>query len=121
MAQEKILRPRSWPECNVFPTLPQIYVTDSGVQTEKITHDCEKENNRWVMNELAEKVLCKVLSQHLLDYNKRTFEKFMLDVEKEYRERVNANKKLRSEIKDLKTQLQVAEKKLASMKSDSSY
>ncbi len=40
---------------------------------------------------------------------------------KEYKERIIANKKLRCEINDLKTQLQEAEKELASMKSDSSY
>ncbi|PKC57989.1 hypothetical protein RhiirA1_471640 [Rhizophagus irregularis] len=33
MTQEKILRHRSWPECNVFPASPAIYVTDIGVQT----------------------------------------------------------------------------------------
>ena len=65
------------------------------------------------MNEL------KVLSQHLVDYNKRTFGKFMEDIEKDYRERVSMNKKLRCENEDLKMQLQEAEKKLASMKSDS--
>ena len=67
------------------------------------------------MNEL------KVLSQHLVDYNKRTFGKFMEDIEKDYRERVTANKKLRCENEDLKMQLQEAEKKLASMKLDSSH
>ena len=65
------------------------------------------------MNEL------KVLHQHLLDYNKRTFEKFMQDIEREYRERISMNKKLQYENEDLKMQLQEAEKKLASMKSDS--
>ena len=70
MAQTKLLRPRSWPECNVFPALPAIYVTDNGTQTVNITwpevlkHDHEEENNRRVMNEL------KVFRQHLLDYNK---------------------------------------------------
>ena len=70
MAQTKLLRPRSWPECNVFPASPAIYVTDNGTQTVNITwsevlkHDHEEENNRWVMNEL------KVFRQHLLDYNK---------------------------------------------------
>ena len=66
-----------------------MYVSDNDTQTDSITCDHEKENNHWVMNEL------KVLSQHLLNYNKRTFEKFMQDIEKEYREGVNANKKLR--------------------------
>ena len=63
----------------------------------------------------------KILSQHLLDYNKRTFEKFMRDVNLEYNERVNANKKMRYEIEDLKMQVQEAEKELASMKLDSSH
>ena len=112
MAQEKLLRPRSWPECNVFPALPVIYITDIGTQTVNITCDHEEENNRRVMNEL------KVLSQHLIDYNKRTFEKFMRDVEEEYRERVSANKKMRCEIEDLKMQVQEAEKKLASARSN---
>ena len=67
------------------------------------------------MNEL------KVLFQHLLDYNRRTFGKFMHDIEREYRERVNANKKMRYEIEDLKMQVQDAEKELASMKLDSSH
>ena len=40
----------------------------------------------------------------------------MLDIEKKYRERVTANKKLRGEIEDLKLQVQEAEKELASMK-----
>src|SRR6266496_5931789 len=120
MAQEKLLRPRSWPECNVFPTSPAIYVTDIGVQTngtwpEALKHDYEEENNRQVMNEL------KVLSQHLVDYNKRTFGKFMEDIEKDYRERVTANKKMRYEIENLKMQLLEAEKELASMKSNSTH
>ena len=121
MAQTKLLRSRSWPECNVFPALPTIHVVDSGSQTndttwpEALKHDYEEENNRRVMNEL------KVLSQHLLDYNRRTFGKFMHDIEKEYREQVNANKKMRYEIKDLKVQLLEAEKELASMKSDSTH
>ena len=67
------------------------------------------------MNEL------KILSQHLVDYNKRTFGKFMEDIEKDYKERVTANKKMRYEIKNLKMQLQEAEKKLASIKSDSTH
>ena len=101
MAQSKLLHSRSWPKCNVFPA------------TDNITCNHEEENNQRVMNEL------KVLSQHLLDYNKRTFEKFMQDVNLEYNERVNAKKKIRYEIEDLKMQVQEAEKELASMKSDS--
>ena len=45
----------------------------------------------------------------------------MHDIEREYRERVNANKKMRYEIEDLKMQVQEAEKELASMKLDSSH
>ncbi|RIA96924.1 hypothetical protein C1645_753834 [Glomus cerebriforme] len=40
----------------------------------------------------------------------------MYDIEKEYRERFNANKKMHYEIKDLKMQVLEAEKELASMK-----
>src|ERR1043165_2638729 len=49
MAQEKLLRPRSWPECNVSPALPAIYVVDSEVQTENSACNHEEENNRQVM------------------------------------------------------------------------
>ncbi|PKY27351.1 hypothetical protein RhiirB3_390231 [Rhizophagus irregularis] len=113
MTKGKTLRPRSWPECNVFPSSPAVYVRDNNTQTNDITHDREEENNRRVMNEL------KVLSQHLVDYNRRTFEKFMQDIEREYREQVNANKRMRYEIENLKMQLLEAEKELASMKSNS--
>ena len=117
--QKRLMRQRrtqSWPECPTslsFKKIPYICVTNSAAQTDNITCDHEEENNRRVMNEL------KVFRQHLLDYNKRTFEKFMQDIEREYRERVNANKKMRYEIEDLKMQVQEAEKELASMKSDS--
>ena len=105
-----------------------IYVSDNRTQTDNsawlsqrdssnqvLKHDYEEENNRRVMNEL------KVLSQHLVDYNKRTFGKFMEDIEKDYREQVTANKKMRYVIKNLKMQLLEAEKELASMKSDSTH
>ena len=45
----------------------------------------------------------------------------MQDIEKEYKKRININKKLRCEINDLKVQLQEAEKELAFMKLNSSY
>ncbi|PKK59183.1 hypothetical protein RhiirC2_795202 [Rhizophagus irregularis] len=106
----------SWPECPTsFKEIPCILVTDNGSLTNNITCNHEEENNRWVMNEL------KVLSQHLLDYNRRTFGKFMQDIEREYRERISMNKKLRCENEDLKMQLREAEKELASMKLDSSH
>src|SRR5208282_2876097 len=117
--QKKLMRQRrtqSWPECPIslsFKKIPYICVTDSDAQTDSITCDHEEENNRRVMNEL------KVLSQYLLDYNKRTFEKFMRDVNQEYNERVNANKKMRYEIEDLKMQVLKTEKELASIKSNS--
>ena len=60
-------RTQSWPECPTslsFKRIPYIYVTDSDAQTDSITCDHEEENNRRVMNEL------KVLSQHLIDYNR---------------------------------------------------
>src|SRR5439155_15248612 len=97
----------------LFKKIPFIYVSDNDTQTDNITCNHKEENNHWVMNEL------KVLSQYLLDYNKRTFEKFMQDIEREYREQISANKKLLCENEDLKMQLQEAERKLASMKSDS--
>src|SRR3954453_4097952 len=117
--QKRLMRQRrtqSWPECPTsFKKIPCILVTDNGSQTVNSTSDHEEENNRQVIDEL------KVLSQHLLDYNRRTFGKFMHDIEKEYRERVTANKKMRYEIKNLKMQVQKAEKELALMKSDSTH
>ena len=74
--------------------MPAIYVTDNETQMENSVCNHEEENNRRVINEL------KVLSQHLVDYNKRTFGKFIEDIEKDYRERVTANKKMRYEIED---------------------
>ena len=112
MTQKKLLHPRSQPECNVFPVLPYVYVLDSEIQTESIPYNHE-ENNHRVMNEL------KVLSQHLLDYNRKTFRKMIQDIDNDYRERVSANKKLRYKIKDLKMQVQDVEKELAFIKSDS--
>src|SRR4051794_1464673 len=109
-------RTRSWPECSTsFKKIPCILITDNGSQNDNSASDHEEENNRQVINEL------KVLSQHLLDYNRRTFGKFMQDIEKDYRERVTANKKMHYEIKNLKMQLLEAEKELASMKSNSSH
>src|SRR5947207_13547611 len=111
---------QSWPECPTllpFEKISTIYVADNRTQTDDSTwsnqrgfsnqalkHDHEEENNCQVMNEL------KVLFWHLVDYNKQTFGKFMQDIEKEYRERINANKKLRCEINDLKTKLKEAKK-----------
>ena len=101
-------RTQSWPEC---PTT--LSFSDNDTQTDNITCDHEEENNHRVLNEL------KVLSQHLLDYNRRTFEKFMHDIEKKYRDQVTANKKMRYKIEDLKMQVKKAEKELAFMKSNS--
>ena len=115
MNQKKLLCPRSWPEYNVFSASLAIYVADNRTQINNTTCDYKEENNHQVINEL------KVFHQHLLNYNKRTFEKFMQDIEKEYRERVNVNKKLQYKIYNLKMQLQVAEKELASIKSDFTF
>ena len=117
--QKRLMRQRrtqSWPESpSSFKKIPFTYVSDNDTQTDSITCDHKKENNHRVMNEL------KVLSQHLLDYNRWTFEKFMRDVNQEYNERVNANKKMSYKIEDLKMQVLEAEKELASMKSDSTH
>ncbi|PKC53673.1 hypothetical protein RhiirA1_478803 [Rhizophagus irregularis] len=85
----------------------------------------------WKRKPLSEKKASKInpivesfLKHEAIRYLKRlirTFEKFMLDIEKEYRERINANKKLRCEIDNLKMQVEETEKELASMKSDSSH
>src|SRR2546423_12562005 len=76
--QKRLMRQRrtqSWPECPTllpFEKISTIYVAVNGTQTndttrpETLKHDHEEENNRRVMNEL------KVLSRHLVDYNKRT-------------------------------------------------
>ncbi|GBB91744.1 hypothetical protein RclHR1_01910028 [Rhizophagus clarus] len=64
MVQEKTLYSRSWPECNVSPTLLTIHIVDSEVQMDNSACNHEEENNHQVMNEL------KVLSQYLLDYNR---------------------------------------------------
>ena len=45
----------------------------------------------------------------------------MHDIEKEYRERVTVNKKMRYEIEDLKMQVLEVKKELASIKSDSTH
>jgi hypothetical protein len=124
-------RTQSWLECPTilpFKEISTIYVADNETQTDDSTwpgqrgalnqvlkHDYEEENNHRVMNKL------KVLSQHLLNYNRRTFGKFMQDIEKDYRERVTANKKMRYKIEDLKVQLLEVKKELASMKSDSTH
>ncbi|RIA98851.1 hypothetical protein C1645_812341 [Glomus cerebriforme] len=89
--------------------------TNNTTRLETLKHDHEEENNRQIMNEL------KVFRQHLLNYNKRTFKKFMQDIEKEYREWVIANKRLQCKVEDLKMQVWKAEKELASIKSDSSH
>ena len=59
--------------------------------------------------------------KYYLNYNKRTFEKFMQDIKREYRERISVNKKLLCENEDLKMQVLEAEKELASMMSDSTH
>ncbi len=86
------MHPQSWPEYSVFSASSAIYIIDIEIQT----NDYKEENNCQVMNEL------KVFYQHLLNYNKRTFEKFMQNIEREYKEQISMNKKLRYENEDLK-------------------
>ncbi len=62
-----------------------------------------------------------MLYQHLFDYNRWTFKKFMHDIKKKYREQVNINKKLWCKIDNLKMQIKETEKELASIKSDFTY
>jgi hypothetical protein len=119
MRHNKALRSRSWAgDSDISPlALPAVCVTDNGTQTnagcEITCCNYEEKNNQRVMNEL------KVLSQHLLDYNKKTFEKFMQDANEEYDKRISVNKKLRCEIDTLKLQVQKAEKIITSLKSNS--
>uniref|UniRef100_U9SG24 Uncharacterized protein n=1 Tax=Rhizophagus irregularis (strain DAOM 181602 / DAOM 197198 / MUCL 43194) TaxID=747089 RepID=U9SG24_RHIID len=80
---------------------------------------CQRRTQSWP--ECQTSLSFKEISTIYVADNGRTFEKFMHDIEKEYRERVNANKKLRCKIEDLKMQVQEAEKELASMKSDSTH
>nr|CAG8449713.1 14781_t:CDS:1 [Entrophospora candida]CAG8594764.1 14378_t:CDS:1 [Entrophospora candida] len=75
----------------------------------------EKEINHQVKKEVD------VLFQRLLEYNEKTFGKFMQEITIEYEERVNKNKKLRYEIEQQKIQLQEAEKCFAYLKSCSTY
>ncbi|CAH1766435.1 14374_t:CDS:2, partial [Entrophospora sp. SA101] len=57
--------------------------------------------------------------QRLMEYNEKTFGKFMREITIEYGKRVNENKKLRCEIEQQKIQLQETEKCLAYLKSRS--
>ena len=70
----------------------------------------EDEINRRVKKEVD------VLCQQLLEYNEKTFGKFIREITIEYEERVKANKKLRCEVEEKKIELQEAEKFLASLK-----
>jgi hypothetical protein len=69
MTQKKLLRSRSWSECNVFLALPYVCVLDSEVQTESIPYNHKEENNHRVMNEL--KVLSHYLPFFLMNSKKR--------------------------------------------------
>ncbi|CAG8563416.1 39761_t:CDS:2, partial [Gigaspora margarita] len=56
-----------WPECNAFPAVLAIHAMDNGAQTDNVICDHEEENNH---------------------------RNFWRDVNQEYNERINANKKL---------------------------
>src|SRR5438128_8179885 len=76
---------------------------------------CEEEIDRRVKKELD------VLCQRLLEYNEKTFGKFMREITIQYEERVKANKKLRCEVEEKKIELQEAEKYLEYLKSHSTH
>ncbi|CAJ0830017.1 7825_t:CDS:1 [Entrophospora sp. SA101] len=73
----------------------------------------KEEINRQVKKEVD------ILFQRLMEYNEKTFGKFMREITIEYGKRVNENKKLRCEIEQQKIQLQETEKCLAYLKSRS--
>jgi hypothetical protein len=81
------------------------------------TYTCnyEEEINQWVKKEVD------VLFQQLLEYNDKTFGKFMQEITMKYEERVKANKKLRCEVEEKKIQLQEIEKFLENLKSRSTH
>ena len=72
---------------------------------------CEEEINRRVKKELD------ILCQRLLEYNEKTFGKFMREMTMEHEDRVKANKKLRDEVEEKKIELREAEKFLKYLKS----
>ena len=57
-----------------------------------------------------------IIYKHLLDYNRDTFGRFMQNLTLKHEERAASNRQLRSEIEDMKLQVQEAEEILASMK-----
>ncbi|CAJ0826885.1 17629_t:CDS:1 [Entrophospora sp. SA101] len=69
-----------------------------------------------IKNQVSKEV--EILCQQILKYNQEIFVNFMQKLDKEYEERINTNKKLRSEIEEKKIELDEAEKILASMKAD---
>ena len=58
----------------------------------------------------------EIIRNQLLEFNSETFGGFMQKLDKEYKERINANKELRCEVEQQRLQLQEAEKTLASLK-----
>ena len=58
-----------------------------------------------------------VLFQRLMEYNEKTFGKFMREITIEHEKRVNENKKLRCEVEEKRIELQEAEKSLKYLKS----
>ena len=66
--------------------IPKIYDWGEVSQTSIPSVNHEEENNCRFMDEF------KVLHQHLLDYNKKTFDESMQDVNEGYKKRINTNK-----------------------------
>ncbi|CAH1770829.1 13871_t:CDS:1, partial [Entrophospora sp. SA101] len=67
---------------------------------------CEED----IKNQVNKKV--EILCRQILKHNQEIFGNFMQKLDKEYEERINTNKKLRSEIEEKKFQLQEMEDKL---------
>src|SRR2546429_629621 len=78
--------PQSWPECPASLSLPIVYVSDNGTQTDKITCDHKAEINDRVRYELIEQ---------LLKFNEETFDQFMQNLIREHEKRIKYNNQLR--------------------------
>nr|CAG8592301.1 14324_t:CDS:2 [Entrophospora candida] len=90
---------------------------DKETQTLDIIPICNHEED--IKNQVNKEV--EILCRQILKYNQDIFGNFMQKLDKEYEERINTNKKLRSEIEEKKLELDEAEKTLASMKADATH
>ena len=108
MDRKKLLS-QSWPEC---PTsLSYVYIADKETQADNNnTCNHEEEIKRRVIKELD------IIYNHLLEYNRDNFGRFMQDLSKKHEERIEGNRQLRHEIENMRMQVLEAEEVLASMK-----